>query len=67
MVKDVFEYANQQAIAAYLGVKAVERGLTSKLDDARDAIVNKVVDLLGVYKTHVLGSGQGSTPQLTFP
>jgi protein transport protein SEC24 len=44
---------------------AVERGLTSKLDDARDAVVNKVVDLLGVYKTHVLGSGSGSTPQLT--
>lgn len=39
--------------------------MTSKLDDARDAIVNKVVDLLGVYKTHILGSGSGSTPQLT--
>jgi protein transport protein SEC24 len=37
------------------------------LDDARDAIVNKLVDLMGVYKTHVLGSGQGSTPQLTAP
>ena len=46
-------------------IAAVERGLTSKLDDARDAIVNKVVDLLGVYKTHILGSGSGSTPQLT--
>jgi Sec23/Sec24 helical domain len=44
---------------------AVERGLTTKLDDARDAIVNKVVDMLGVYKTHILGSGSGSTPQLT--
>ncbi|EIE85083.1 hypothetical protein RO3G_09793 [Rhizopus delemar RA 99-880] len=66
-ISELYASANQQAIAAYLGVKAVERGLTSKLDDARDAIVNKVVDLLGVYKTHVLGSGQGSTPQLTVP
>lgn len=45
----------------------VERALTSKLDDARDAVVNKMVDLLGVYKSHVLGSGPGSTPQLTAP
>lgn len=52
-------------INLYVIVSAVERGLTSKLDDARDAIVNKVVDLLGVYKTHILGSGSGSTPQLT--
>ncbi|RCI02763.1 COPII subunit [Rhizopus stolonifer] len=66
-MSELYASANQQAITSYLGVKAVERGLTSKLDDARDAIVNKVVDLLGVYKTHILGSGQGSTPQLTAP
>lgn len=48
-------------------ITAVERALTSKLDDARDAIVNKVVDMLGVYKAHVLGSGPGSTPQLMAP
>ncbi|RCH82676.1 COPII subunit, partial [Rhizopus azygosporus] len=66
-MSELYASANQQAITAYLGVKAVERGLTSKLDDARDAIVNKLVDIFGVYKTHVLGSGQGSTPQLTAP
>ncbi len=32
------------------------------MEDARDALVNKCVDILGVYKTHVLGSGQN--PQL---
>ncbi|PHZ15986.1 putative ER to Golgi transport-related protein, partial [Rhizopus microsporus ATCC 52813] len=66
-MSELYASANQQAITAYLGVKAVERGLTSKLDDARDAVVNKLVDIFGVYKTHVLGSGQGSTPQLTAP
>ncbi|KAG2212669.1 hypothetical protein INT47_000646 [Mucor saturninus] len=66
-ISELYASANQQAITAYLGVKAVERAITSKLDDARDAIVNKIVDILGVYKTHVLGSGQGSTPQLTAP
>ncbi|CEG79732.1 Putative Zinc finger Sec23/Sec24-type protein [Rhizopus microsporus] len=58
-MSELYASANQQAITAYLGVKAVERGLTSKLDDARDAVVNKLVDIFGVYKTHVLGSGQG--------
>ncbi|KAK4521881.1 carbamoyl-phosphate synthase (glutamine-hydrolyzing) cpa2 [Mucor velutinosus] len=66
-ISELYASANQQAITAYLAVKAVERGLSSKLDDARDAIVNKLVDLMGVYKTHVLGSAQGSTPQLTAP
>ncbi|KAG2228581.1 hypothetical protein INT48_000001 [Thamnidium elegans] len=66
-ISELYASANQQAITAYLGVKAVERGLSSKLDDARDAIVNKLVDIMGVYKTHVLGSGSGSTPQLTAP
>ncbi|CAO3642967.1 unnamed protein product [Mucor fragilis] len=66
-ISELYASANQQAITAYLAVKAVERGLSSKLDDARDAIVNKLVDLMGVYKAHVLGSAQGSTPQLTAP
>ncbi|KAF1803404.1 hypothetical protein FB192DRAFT_1469896 [Mucor lusitanicus] len=66
-ISELYASANQQAITAYLAVKAVERGLSSKLDDARDAIVNKIVDLMGVYKAHVLGSAQGSTPQLTAP
>ncbi|CAO3625190.1 unnamed protein product [Cunninghamella blakesleeana] len=66
-MSELYASVNQKAVAAYLGTKAVERGLTSKLDDARDAIVNKLVDMFGVYKTHVLGSAQGSTPQLTVP
>ncbi|KAI8388009.1 Sec23/Sec24 trunk domain-containing protein [Radiomyces spectabilis] len=66
-MSEIYSSANQQAIIAYLATKGVERALTSKLDDARDAITNKVVDILGVYKAHVLGSAHGSTPQLTVP
>ncbi|KAI8099372.1 uncharacterized protein BX664DRAFT_321106 [Halteromyces radiatus] len=66
-MSELYANVNQKAVADYLGTKAVERALTSKLDDARDAIVNKLVDMFGVYKTHVLGSAQGSTPQLTAP
>lgn len=48
----------------YIGI---ERGLTSKLEDARDAIVNKTIDILGVYKSQVLGFGKASSPQLSVP
>ncbi|KAI9015886.1 Sec23/Sec24 trunk domain-containing protein [Phycomyces nitens] len=66
-MSELYSSVNQQAVAAYLANKGVERALSSKLDDARDAIVNKLIDMMGVYKTHVLGSGHGATPQLTAP
>ncbi|KAI8974304.1 hypothetical protein BDB01DRAFT_806986 [Pilobolus umbonatus] len=66
-ISEIYASANQQAITAYLAVKAVERALTSKLDDAREAIINKLVDLMSVYKSQVLGSAQGSVAQLSFP
>ncbi|ORX50100.1 hypothetical protein DM01DRAFT_1337773 [Hesseltinella vesiculosa] len=66
-IPELYANINPKAMISYLANKAVERALSSKLDDARDAVVNKLVDLLGVYKAHVLGSAQGSTPQLTIP
>lgn len=39
----------------------------SRLEDGRDALTNKVVDILGVYKTALTGSGTGNTPQLFAP
>jgi protein transport protein SEC24 len=56
--------ADQVAIATLLANKAVERGMNSKLDDARDALTNKCVDILGVYKTHMTASSSGATPNL---
>ncbi|KAI9491941.1 hypothetical protein BDB00DRAFT_830368 [Zychaea mexicana] len=67
-VPEMIASINQRAMVSYLANKAIERGLTSKLEDARDAVVNKTVDILGVYKSQVLGIGKGSTsPQLTVP
>ncbi|KAI8063182.1 hypothetical protein BC940DRAFT_336035 [Gongronella butleri] len=66
-VSELYANIHPKAMVSYLANKAVERALSSKLDDARDAVVNKLVDLLGVYKTHILGSAQGSTPQLNVP
>lgn len=56
--------ADQVAITTLLACKAVERGRDSKLDDARDAVTNKCVDILGVYKTHMTASSSGATPNL---
>src|SRR5579871_5975090 len=50
---DVFASADQVAITTYLSARAVEKALSSSLDSARDAVVNKLVEILA-YKTNVL-------------
>ncbi|KAF9982767.1 COPII subunit [Modicella reniformis] len=61
---DLYQSADQVAITTLLASKAVERGMSAKLDDARDALTNKCVDILGVYKTHLTASSSGATPNL---
>ncbi|KAF9956344.1 COPII subunit [Mortierella alpina] len=63
-LSELYMSADQVAISTLLACKAVERGMNSKLDDARDALTNKVVDILGVYKTHMTASSSGATPNL---
>lgn len=63
-LSELYASADQVAIATLLANKAVERGMNSKLDDARDALTNKCVDILGVYKTHLTASSSGATPNL---
>jgi len=48
-----------------LCVTAVDKSLSSSLSDARDALINAVVDMLTAYRT-VQGVGQ-STSQLPCP
>ena len=59
-------YANVDAVAlaTLYANKAVERTLQSKMEDAREAVVNKLVDILGTYKATMLGGGKGPSPQL---
>ena len=57
-IKDLYRHIDQGAMANLLARMAVERALTSKLEDARDALVNKCVDMLGVYRANFT-SGQG--------
>ncbi|KAF9896006.1 COPII subunit, partial [Lobosporangium transversale] len=63
-LSDLFVSADQVAISTLLACKAVERGMSSKLEDAREALINKCVDILGVYKTHMTASSTGATPNL---
>lgn len=55
---EVFGSADGKAIAAFLAKKGVDRALTSKLEDARDALMNKSTDILGAYK-QTFGGQQG--------
>ena len=55
-LSDVFASADQIAIATLLANKAVERCMTHKLEDARDALFQKLVDMLVAYKTSMAGS-----------
>ncbi|CAB5132532.1 hypothetical protein RhiirA5_364598 [Rhizophagus irregularis] len=63
-ISEVFTSADQIAITTLLANKAVERSLSSKLEDARDALTNKMIDILGVYKSALTGSQSGASPQL---
>ncbi|KAI1888244.1 hypothetical protein AGOR_G00183030 [Albula goreensis] len=50
-LSDVFAGADVQAIAALLANMAIDRSVSSSLSDARDALVNAVVDSLSAYRS----------------
>ncbi|KAJ3258757.1 COPII subunit [Boothiomyces macroporosus] len=49
-LSEVYIGADQAAIAALLVKKAVDRSLTSKIEDARDALTYKLTEILTFYK-----------------
>lgn len=63
-ISEVYGGVDTVALATLLADKAVERSMQSKLEDARDAIVNKLVDILGTYKATMTSTGSGPSPQL---
>ncbi|KAJ8015533.1 hypothetical protein DPEC_G00027120 [Dallia pectoralis] len=50
---DVYAGADVQAITCLLANMAIDRSISSSLSDARDALVNAVVDSLSAYKSTV--------------
>lgn len=63
-LSEVFASADPIAITTLLANKAVERSLTHKLEDSRDALFNKLVEILTAYKTSMLAGGAGASAQL---
>ncbi|KAF8843924.1 hypothetical protein BDN67DRAFT_1066584 [Paxillus ammoniavirescens] len=63
-LSEVFASADQVAIATLLANKAVERSLTHKLEDSRDAIMQRMVDILSSYKSSMTAAGAGASAQL---
>ncbi|UYV68465.1 SEC24B [Cordylochernes scorpioides] len=49
LLVDIFGAANHQAIVGLISKMAVDRTLSSSLSDAREALINACVDLIGAY------------------
>ncbi|XP_062902358.1 protein transport protein Sec24B-like isoform X5 [Mobula hypostoma] len=52
-VAEVYSGADVQAITCLLATMAVDRSVSSSLSDARDALINAVVDTLSAYRSTV--------------
>lgn len=63
-LSELYASADQVAITNYLAVKAAERCLTASIDNARDAVQNKLHEIMDVYKKHLLNSNTGASVPL---
>ncbi|KAI9502982.1 hypothetical protein BX070DRAFT_225987 [Coemansia spiralis] len=66
-IHTVFHKADQIAIASLLSKKAVDRALVAKLEDAREALQHKALEIIGAFKTECTQSSSGATTQLQIP
>jgi protein transport protein SEC24 len=66
VVSELYASADQVAIASFLTNKAVEKAMTSSLDDARNLVTNALGAMLTVYKNQVTSSA-GASAQLAVP
>ncbi|KAK0567842.1 COPII subunit [Tilletia horrida] len=64
-MSEVYSSADQIAIATLLANKAVERSIHHRLEDARDALMNKLVDIFTTYKNTMTSAGSGASAQLS--
>ena len=63
-ISELYASADQVAIATLLANKAVERALTHKLEDSREFVFQRLVELLVAYKTNMTSGGAGASAQL---
>ena len=60
ILADVIHSADQEAIIGLVSKMAVDRSLTTSISDAREALINSVVDILNTYRTLNTGSVGGA-------
>ncbi|KAG8200765.1 hypothetical protein JTE90_006348 [Oedothorax gibbosus] len=60
ILQDVLGGADQETVIGLVSKMAVDRSVTSSLSDARDALINVCIDVLGVYKTTMTGQVAGA-------
>ncbi|KAA8896026.1 hypothetical protein FN846DRAFT_784134 [Sphaerosporella brunnea] len=65
-VADVYASADQVAITTYFSHKAVEKTLSNGLEAARDALQQKITELLITYKKECTASHMGAATPLSF-
>lgn len=65
-LQDIYASSDQLAIASYLSHKACERALSSGLDDARQFVNNKLIEILTTYKKELMTTNVGSSAPLQF-
>eukprot|EP01132_Coremiostelium_polycephalum_P012348 gene12348-15091_t len=64
-ISDVFKYADIGVVTSLISKMAVEKALSSSLNDARDAIANKCVDILTAFKTTHANTNQDNLVKLS--
>ncbi|XP_078407068.1 protein transport protein Sec24A isoform X1 [Cetorhinus maximus] len=64
---DIYAGADVQAVTCLLASMAVDRSISSSLSDARDALVNAVIDSLSTYRSAVLSQQQQQQPGVMAP
>jgi protein transport protein SEC24 len=62
---ELYSAADPVALATLLSNKAVERSMQNKLEDARDALTSKLVEILGTYKATMTAAQSGPSPTLS--
>lgn len=66
-IHTIFHHADQIAIASLLSKKAVDRAMVAKLEDAREALQHKALEIVAAFKTECTQSSSGATTQLQIP
>ncbi len=57
-IEEVFSCADPFAITTLMAKMAIDKALFSKLEDARETLLLKLVDILGAYKTNCVTTHQ---------